>query len=132
MAFTLNGIQYPSNWLRLSTSEDLSRLNITELAPPPYYDQRYYWGPGQPKDLATLKELAKFQQKQYAQAALSPSDWAVIRSIENPGKPVSNTMKNYRASIRTTSDTREAAIDAATTVEELIEAINTLPSWPTL
>jgi hypothetical protein len=132
VAFTHNGIQYPANWLRLASPSERAAIGITEVADPPTYDQRFYWGPNNPKDLDQLKTLWKQEQKTSAGQILNQTDWAVIRSIENPGKPVSTTLKNYRASIRTTSDSREAAIDAATTVEELIEAINTLPSWPTL
>jgi hypothetical protein len=132
VAFTHNGVQYPANWLRLASPAERAAIGITEVADPPTYDQRFYWGPNNPKDLDQLKAQWKQEQKTSAGQILIQTDWAMIRSIENPGKPVSTTLKNYRASIRTTSDSREAAIDAATTVEELIEAINTLPSWPTL
>lgn len=132
VAFTHNGVQYPANWLRLASPNERAAIGITEEPDPPTYDQRFYWGVGNPKDLTQLKAQWKQEQKTAAGQILNASDWAVIRSIENPGKPVSNTLKTYRAAVRTTSDDREAAIDAATTVEELIEAINTLPSWPTL
>jgi hypothetical protein len=43
MAFTLVGIQYPSNWLLLSTEQDRSQRNITGPLPePPWYDQQFY------------------------------------------------------------------------------------------
>jgi hypothetical protein len=35
MAFTLVGIQYPSNWLLLSTEQDRSQRNITGPLPEP-------------------------------------------------------------------------------------------------
>lgn len=130
MPFVLNTIQYPSNWLLLSTAEDRSRLGITLVPDPPTYDQRYYWAAGQPKDLDTLKSIAKFQQKQYAAAALAPTDWMIIRGAENPGKPASLEVKTYRAAVRDTSSAREAEIEAATTVDELVGILNTLTEWP--
>ena len=50
-AFTHEGIQYPANWLRLSSWEEKSAIGITEIADPPYYDQRFYWGVDNPKQL---------------------------------------------------------------------------------
>ena len=59
MAFKLNGnplavdvpftvgtgedaINYPANWLRLSTAEEKTAIGITEVADDPVYDQRFY------------------------------------------------------------------------------------------
>ena len=41
--FTHNDIQYPRNWLRLSTQEDKTALGITWEADPVRHDDRYYW-----------------------------------------------------------------------------------------
>ena len=41
--FTHNDIQYPKNWLRLSTQEDKDALGITWEADPVRADDRYYW-----------------------------------------------------------------------------------------
>ena len=41
--FTHNDIQYPRNWLRLSTQEDKDALGITWEADPVRHDDRYYW-----------------------------------------------------------------------------------------
>ena len=42
-SFTHNDIQYPRNWLRLSTQEDKDALGITWEADPVRHDDRYYW-----------------------------------------------------------------------------------------
>ena len=42
-AFTLNQIQYPRNWLQLSTKEDRDALGITWEDDPVRADDRYYW-----------------------------------------------------------------------------------------
>jgi hypothetical protein len=41
--FTHNDIQYPRNWLRLSTQEDKDALGVTWEADPVRADDRYYW-----------------------------------------------------------------------------------------
>lgn len=49
--FTHNGIQYPANWLRLSTADEKAAIGITEVADPVPHDDRFYWAPGVPKAL---------------------------------------------------------------------------------
>lgn len=41
--FTANDIQYPANWLRLSSAEEKSAIGITEVADPVRADDRFYW-----------------------------------------------------------------------------------------
>ena len=41
--FTHNGIQYPRNWLQLSSQGDRDALGITWEADPVRADDRYYW-----------------------------------------------------------------------------------------
>lgn len=129
-AFTHNQVQYPANWLRLSSPAERAALGITEAPDAPSYDQRYYWGVGIPKDLDELKATHKAKQKQIAQSLLSPSDWVVVRGAEDPGKPPGQAIKAYRAAVRSVSSTREQEIDAVTTVEELVTQLGTLTPWP--
>jgi hypothetical protein len=42
-AFTHDGIQYPSNWLRFASAEDKAAIGITEVAEPTRADDRFYW-----------------------------------------------------------------------------------------
>jgi hypothetical protein len=42
-AFTANGIQYPSNWLRLASAAEKAAIGITEVADPVRADDRFYW-----------------------------------------------------------------------------------------
>lgn len=55
-AFTLGGIQYPANWFRLASAEERAAIGITEVADPESYDQRFYWGPNNPKILNDREE----------------------------------------------------------------------------
>lgn len=41
--FTANDIQYPANWLRLSSEAEKIAIGITEVADPVRADDRFYW-----------------------------------------------------------------------------------------
>lgn len=122
VAFTHNDIQYPANWIRLATPEERSAIGIEEVPDPEWYDQRFYWGPGNPKDLDQLKAQWIAQVKNNANAALTQTDWMVIRKAERNIDVPADTA-TARAAIITEANAKEAAITAATTVEELIAAV---------
>ena len=133
MAFTLDDIQYPSNWLLLSSEQDRTERGITGPLPePPWYDQRFCWGPDQPKDHAQLVEEYVGHVKRNAGAMISQTDWMVTRSAEPNGKPVSQEVLDYRAAIRLASDAKEAAIEATADTAELAAYITgtEYPVWP--
>ena len=49
--FSVGNVNYPANWLRLSTAEEKTALGITEVADDPVYDHRFYYGNGTAKAL---------------------------------------------------------------------------------
>lgn len=57
--FTANDIQYPANWLRLSTAEEKSAIGITEVPDPVRADDRFYWNNdiNNPKALEDKEEV---------------------------------------------------------------------------
>ena len=55
--FTVGDINYPANWLRLSTADEKTALGITEVADDPVYDSRFYWGNGTAKTLTDTNEV---------------------------------------------------------------------------
>ena len=57
MAFSHNDINYPANWLRLSTAQEKKDLGITEVADDPVYDSRFYWSNGTAKTLTDTNEV---------------------------------------------------------------------------
>ena len=86
-----NDVQYPANWLRLSSSQDRAMLGISWVADgaaAQSWDQRFFWGVGNPKQLddktetvdgvevktTGLKTQWKAQQDQIASSLLAPSD----------------------------------------------------------
>ena len=54
--FTVDGVQYPSNFLRLASEEDKAALGITWEADPAPVDFRFYWSEGTPKALEDKEE----------------------------------------------------------------------------
>lgn len=121
-AFSHSGIQYPANWLRLSSLEERNALGITEVANDPAYDQRFYWGVDNPKDLAGLKTQWKATQSQICDSLLTPSDWRVTRAAEL-GQAVASAWLTYRGAVRSACNTRQTEINAVADVPALIELL---------
>jgi hypothetical protein len=135
-AFTHAGIQYPANWLRLASLEEKQAIGITEVANDPTYDQRFYWGPSNPKQLddktetvdgeevktTGLKTLWSATQGEIAASLLAPSDWRIIKAKET-GTNIPSAWKTYRAAVRTACNTRQTEIGNAADVPALIELL---------
>jgi hypothetical protein len=116
--FTHNDVQYPANWLRMTTLAEKEAIGITEVADPARYDDRYYWGVDNPKDLDQCKANLITQIKQTAGSMFSPTDWKIIRATET-GTWIDAETLAARSAIRTASNANEAAVAACTTVDEL-------------
>jgi hypothetical protein len=127
------GIQYPANWLRLSSPEDRAAIGITEAPDPVWYDQRFYWSPELPKKHSQLVEQWIGQTRATANTMLAPTDWQVIRESDN-GKLMDAATKTERQRIREAAGTKVAAINATTTTEELAAYVTSpaYSSWSAL
>jgi hypothetical protein len=131
-AFTTeDGTQYPANWLRLATVEEREAIGISEVPDPETYDQRFYWGPGLPKDHEQLVEQWTSQTRTTANTLLQPTDWMVVREADN-GTPVDLETKALRQEIRLAAGEKVAAIAATVDTDELAAYItgSDYPSWP--
>jgi len=136
---TINGVRYP----HLRDPALREQLGIVEVADEPWYDQRFYWGVDNPKQLDDKTEVPEgatepvttkglksewiAQVKATAGSLLAQSDWKVTRAAEGI-KPVDADTLARRAAIRAYSDSLEAQIKACTTVEALIDVV-TNQSW---
>ena len=118
VAFTHDGIQYPNNWLRLSSPEERAAIGITEEPDAPFYDQRFYWGPNLPKDHAQLVEQWVGQVKQTAGSLLSQTDWYITRASET-GVAAPQSVLDRRSELRALSNQKEAFLEATATTDEL-------------
>lgn len=128
---TPNGTQYPANWLRLSTLEEKEAIGITEVPDPEPYDQRFYWGPGLPKDHAQLVEQWVAQTRTTANSLLQPTDWIIIREADN-GKAADPVLKTWREQIRLAAGSKVTAIKATADTDALAAYITgaDYPTWP--
>jgi hypothetical protein len=136
VAFTHAGIQYPANWLRLSTLEEKEAIGITEVPDPPTWDQRFYWGYDEhgdliPKDHDQLVEQWVGQTRTTAGTLLVPTDWQVIRQSDN-GVEMSASVKELREEIRLAAGAKNAEITATADTAELAAYITgtDYPAWP--
>jgi hypothetical protein len=122
-AFTHNNIQYPANWIRLSTLEQKEAIGITEVPDAPVYDQRFYWGYDAdgnliPKDHSQLVTQWTEQTRVTAGTLLAPTDWMIVREVDNL-TPVSNDIKTSRQNIRILCGNKVTNIGITTTTGEL-------------
>ena len=135
------GVKYPANWLRLTSAAEKEAVGLVEVttAADAVYDQRFYWGVDNPKQLndeaildedgndtggvqTGLKTLWKAKQNEIAASLLASSDWRVIKAQETGGT-VPTEWTTYRAAIRTACNTRQAEIDACVDVAALKELL---------
>jgi len=77
----LDGTQYPANWLRLSSPEERAVIGITEAQEPEQYDQRFYWGPGNPKQLEDRLEFKEDGSPLYVQV-YDPATESMVDTAE--------------------------------------------------
>jgi len=140
--FTSGDINYPANWLRLSSAQEKKDLGITEVADAPVYDNRFYWNDGTAKALddvnATdeagnlikdekgnqvvtlgIKSILKAQEKYTAGTLLAKYDWYVVRKAEKSTE-IPTAIITYRDGVRTACDTREKEIDACSDTAALV------------
>ena len=140
-----SGVTHPTSWSRWTQEEKTAKGLVWEDDPLPY-DSRFYWSHGNPKaleDVAAvdaegnpvldeegnqvitkgLKSQEIARVKQQAAGELQQTDWYVIRASEG-GAPVPSEILSERQTIRDNSNTKETAILACTTLEELIALLN--------
>jgi len=123
---TIDGIQHPRNIFTLWSKADLAAIGI-KPASITAVDQRYNntgaltWDTSgaeavgtyatTAKDVAGLKREMKDTVSSIASSTLASSDWMQHREAEG-GTAMPADWKTYRAAVRTSSNSKETAIDA--------------------
>ena len=127
-AFTIGDVQYPQNWLNLSTPEEKSAIGLEEvIATNSPKSDIYYWVSSTldkatltyvntPKDLTTVKSNSLSQINNTAYTILQPNDWMVVKAFET-STPINPDWNTWRASIRATADSTRTAVTAASDVD---------------
>ena len=137
---TINSVRYP----HLRDQALREQLGVTEVADPEQYDQRFYRGVGNPKQLEDVTETPEgatesittkglksqwtAQVKDTAGKLLAQTDWMVVRKAER-NVDIPATVVAKRAAIVAECDRLEAAIAACATVEALIAVVGD-QGWP--
>lgn len=134
--WTYQEIQYPANWLRLSTAQDRAELGIVWVADPPTWDQRFYWGYDQngqliPKEHGDLVQLWIANTRTTANTLLAPSDWMVVRQADN-GTAMDQDWKDWREAVRLASNEKVLYIGTTNDTDELAAYITSsqYSTWP--
>lgn len=151
-AFTYNEIQYPENWIALSTLQERQALGIQEFEEQQRPDDRFYFvtdnGDGTystvTKDLNDgdeyvdlrgvtrrvqgLKSQWTAQVKQTAGSLLAQTDWMVIRKAERDVAIPAGVVA-YRAAVVAEANRLETAIQACADVPALIAVVGE-QGWP--
>lgn len=134
--FTYNGVDYPSNWIVLSSPAQRAALGIVPVIYGLEANQQFYWvsqndpvyDPAQnaviitftatPKDLDQCKQIAVTNINSTAYNILQPSDYMVVRSVEE-GTTENPQWKTWRQTIRDQAKAGKAAVNACVDVAEL-------------
>lgn len=135
-----DGTRYPN----LRDPAIRAKVGVVEVADPPFYDQRFYWGVNNPKQLDDKTEIPEGSDKPIttkglksqwvastkdtAGKMLAQTDWYVTRSVERQ-VAIPESVSLFRSAVVAEADRLEAAILACASVEELIEVLNN-QNWP--
>ena len=142
--FEIDGTSYPANWLRLTSIEEKNAVGIIEVADTTvHYDDRFYWGVDNPKQLNDitvtpeqgepytqhgLKHQWTAQVKDTANKLLSQTDWMIVRKVER-NVDIPSATATYRAAVIAECTRLVTDIAGAADVPALI-AVVTAQGWP--
>ena len=147
--FSINGIQFPANWLNHASPEEKASVGLEEVVTVGEKgDDRFYWvgeslvgatltytnTPKQLLDNAEDKSTGLVtswvnQINTTANSLLAPTDWMIIRKAERK-TAIPADVTTYRNDVVTEANRLTDAIKAVTTVEELISVVSS-QNWPT-
>ena len=130
--FSHNGIQYPGNWLALTSEDEKAAIGIIWEADPAPYNSKFYVSAGNPREVADVKPEMLRSQDGTAYNLLNPTDWYIVRKSEtNTAIPVGIT--SFRTAVRDTCESRKVAINGAADIPALV-GVSTFAGmdWPML
>lgn len=111
-AFTVNDIQYPANWLNLTTLAEKLAIGITEVAETTKADDRFYWD----GDITNPKAL---EDKEESDENGNPLYVKVLGTVDGKPAMVDSTKRlvtkglksNFIAQVKTTAGSLLSATD---------------------
>jgi len=108
--FTANEIQYPANWLRLTTAKEKAAIGITEVPDPVRADDRFYWNGAVnlPKALEDKEEVDRDGNPMY----VKEYDQATELMVDSDKRLVTKGLKsNFIAQVKQTAGSILAQTD---------------------
>ena len=108
--FTANEIQYPANWLRLTTAKEKAAIGITEVPDPVRADDRFYWNGdvNLPKALEDKEEVDQDGNPMYVKVY----DQATKSMVDTTERLVTKGLKsNFIAQVKQTAGSILAQTD---------------------
>ena len=106
--FTVDGVQYPSNWLRMASEADKAALGITWEADPVTPDYRFYWSEGNPKAMEDKEESDENGNPLYVQEY----DAATESMVDTTERLVTKGLKStWIAQVKATAGSMLASTD---------------------
>ena len=135
-AVTINGIQYPSNIFSVWSKADLKNIGIYPTQITSTIDEKTHRATGgvtytintdhvavhygkTPHNVADLKTRLVKEVNHHANNILTPSDWMTTRQLE-AGVTIADDWKTWRASVRTQAKAMKTAINAVTTITDVL------------
>ena len=112
VAFTVNDIQYPSNWLRLASEAEKLAIGITWVADPVRADDRFYWNGdvNMPKELEDRAEVDENGDPIYVQVLDETQDPPVM--VDSSEQLVTPGLKTtWKKQVKHTAGTMLAQTD---------------------
>ena len=134
----VDGIQHPANWY-MWPIEQKTAMGLVEIVFETPPDSRlYFWGQNPdgtitktPKDLDDVKSAQVALVKTQQGAILVQTDWAYTR-LADIDKAVPEPIKTYRDAVRAAAAAMVAAINGATTTDEMATVFaSEVMQWPT-
>ena len=141
--FSWDGVEYPGNWIQLSTPEERAAIGICDVIYGSQPSDQYYWITQEapvynaqtnqvdinftstPKNLTDVKANAFNQVNQTAYSILFPTDWMVVKSVET-STPINPDWNTWRASIRATADSTRTAVTSAADVNAVQQIMSSI------
>jgi len=113
-AFTVNDIQYPANWLNLTTLAEKLAIGITEVADATRADDRFYWDGDvtNPKALEDKEEVDQDGNPMYVKVYDATADNGKGAMVDTNKRLVTKGLKStFIAQVKTTAGTILAQTD---------------------
>ena len=110
-SFTIDGTQYPSNWLRMASEADKAALGITWEAEAATPDYRFYWSVGVAKAMEDKEEVDEQGNPLYVKV-LDNSDPANPVMVDSTERLVTKGLKStWVAQVKATAGSMLASTD---------------------